>query len=332
MRITARDRVQSALEGEVLDRPPVCVWRHWPGDDQDARAACDVAVEHRDALGLDLVKLTPSASYLAEAWGAETRYAGDPNGVREYVRRPVREAADWADVVELDPRDVPALAREVEVVRAVRERVGPDVPVVPTVFTPISVARYLTGDEVFLAQVRNERRHLDRALEAIARTTVTLVERLLAAGASGVYYSLFPASALSMGAGEYREVALGHDRAVMEASDGALVRAAHFHLPYPLLELARELPANLVGWEHTRGGPSLAEGMALTRRAVIGGVDQHGVLAHGTAADVAREVRGLLDLAASPASTGLVVATSCSYPLTTPRGNVRALVRTVQGS
>lgn len=330
MSITSRERVRSAIEGQVVDRPPVCLWRHWPVDDQDAHTYADVTVEHRDALDLDLVKLTPSAAYLAEAWGADTRYAGDPNGVRDYVRRPVHAAADWAAVEELDPLQTPTLAREIEVVRAVRARVGPDVPVVPTVFTPISVARYLTGDEVFLAQVRNERRHLDRALEAISRTTVALVEQLLGAGACGVYYSLFPASSLSMSSGEYRDVALRHDQAVMEASDGALVRAAHFHLPYPLLELARELPANLVGWEHTRGGPSLTEGMALTRRAVIGGIDQRGVLAHGSAADVAREVRGLLDLAASPASTGLVAATSCSYPLTTPRGNVRALVEAVR--
>ena len=33
-----RRRLEAAIAGETVDRLPVALWRHWPGDDQDAAA------------------------------------------------------------------------------------------------------------------------------------------------------------------------------------------------------------------------------------------------------------------------------------------------------
>ena len=33
-----RRRVEAAIAGKAVDRLPVALWRHWPGDDQDAAA------------------------------------------------------------------------------------------------------------------------------------------------------------------------------------------------------------------------------------------------------------------------------------------------------
>ena len=32
---TKRKRLEATIAGEAVDRPPVALWRHWPGDDQD---------------------------------------------------------------------------------------------------------------------------------------------------------------------------------------------------------------------------------------------------------------------------------------------------------
>ena len=329
MSVTGRERVLAALAGEVTDRPPMTLWRHWPVDDQDAAAHARSAVAHHDSLGLDLLKITPSASFMSEAWGARTEYRGDVMGVRDYSFRPVAGPEDWLRLEAIDVTDAPSLSREVEVVRLLRDQLGPDVPLLPTVFTPLSVIRYMAGDR-FVADVRMHRAAVDHALAAVTETTVRLVQDLLAAGADGIYFSLFPASYSVASEAEYREVALPWDVLVTVAAEAAAVRVAHFHLPFPLLGLARDLPVNVVSWEHTAGGPDLAGGMELTGRTVIGGVDQHGALARGGPDEVATEVRAAGRAAYRPGTTGLILATSCSYPLTAPVGNLHTFADTVR--
>lgn len=320
--VTSRERVLAALDGEVADRLPLTLWRHWPVDDQDDSVHARVAVAHHQRFELDIVKLTPSAAFMAEAWGAVTEYRGAGTGVRDYVSRPVASPADWDLLTFADP----SLTREVEVVRRVRAAVGPDVPVLATVFTPLSVVRYLAGDGLFTDHLRRETSTVLRAMRTIGATTVQLVRDLLAAGADGIYFSLFPASYSVMGEAEYRSLVLPFDQQVMEAASGAWLRVAHFHLPAPLLGVARDLPVNVVSWEHTHGGPSLAEGARITGSTVLGGFDQLGALARASASVVAAEAAAL-----EPVPTGLIAATSCSYPVTTPEGNLLALRDAVSG-
>lgn len=323
--IDSRERVAAALAGEIADRPPLTLWRHWPVDDQDAVTHARVAVAHHRRLGLDILKLTPSAAFMSEAWGAVTEYRGAATGVRDYVTRPVSEPADWGVVTRLAPNSVPSMAREVEVVRRVRADVGPQTPVLATVFTPLSVVRYLAGDGVFTSHLRRDPETVARAMRAIAETTIDLVRLLLDAGADGIYFSLFSASYAVMSEVEYRELVLPSDREVMEAAEDAWLRVAHFHLPDPMLALASALPVNMVSWEHTHGGPDLAEGARIAGHAVIGGVDQVGPLAWADADTVRAEGRELVRAARSMLPAGLIAATSCSYPLTTPEGNLLAL-------
>lgn len=323
--IGPRERVAAALAGDIADRPPFTLWRHWPIDDQDAETHARVAVAHHRRFELDILKLTPSAAFMAEAWGAITEYRGASTGVRDYVTRPVSRPADWDAVTRLDPGCMPSLAREVEVVRRVRAKIGPHTPLLATVFTPFSVVRYLSGDGLFTSHLRRAPQTVLRAMRAIADTTTDLVRLLLDAGADGIYFSLFPASYAVLSEAEYRELVLPYDLAVMEAAEDAWLRVAHFHLPDPMLALASALPVNLVSWEHTHGGPDLPEGARTAHRAVIGGLDQVGLLAQADAATVHNEGQVLVRTARSMVPTGLIAATSCSYPLTTPEGNLLAL-------
>jgi uroporphyrinogen decarboxylase len=269
-------------------------------------------------LQFDLVKVTPSADYMANAWGATTEYFGERLGVREYVNRPITEPEDWNQVQPLEPHVVPSLVRELEAIRTVKSH-SPEIPVLATVFTPLSVARYLCGEDLFLAHSRLYRKHLEGAVDAIAATTVDFVRAVIEAGADGIYVSAYPASHSMISEVEYRDLASRSDVAVLEAAEDALLRILHFHLPYPMLQLAKQYPANLVSWEHTRGGPSLAHGKALTGKPVIGGIDQFGALSMGNADDVVADVRTAI---ADVGEKGLIFASSCSIPIHTPRSNL----------
>lgn len=325
--VTSRERVEATLAGEVADHPPVSLWRHWPGDDQDGGALAESTLGFQRQHDFDLVKITPSAAFMAEVWGARTEFRGDAMGVRDYLSRPVTQADHWDAIEEVAPSDAVSLSRELEAAQLVRAALPDDIPVVATLFSPLSVARYLCGEHLFLSQLRMHRAQVVRALGAITATTVRHVRALADAGVDGIYMSAFPASHPVMSQTEYSELATADDVAVLEAASDLSLRILHFHLPHPFLELGRGYPANMVSWEHTRGGPSISEGMALTGRPVLGGLDQFGVLSNGSPDEVTREVGALLE---ETGPRGLMVSSSCSVPIPTPRGNIEALTAAVR--
>ena len=56
-----RERLEAAIAGQSVDRVPVALWRHFPGDDQDPSdlAAATIAFQRR--WDFDFVKVTPAS-------------------------------------------------------------------------------------------------------------------------------------------------------------------------------------------------------------------------------------------------------------------------------
>src|SRR5207244_1224638 len=126
--------------------------------------------------------------YAVENWGARTQLVGVPLGERDYLDRPVKRREDWATIGPLDVTQG-ALGRQLETVRLLRAELGPDVPLLMTVFNPLNVARMLAGNDLFMAQLRLHPNEVQAALEVIADTTARFVEAALRAGADGIFYS-----------------------------------------------------------------------------------------------------------------------------------------------
>lgn len=327
--MTGRERVRAILAGAAVDRAPVAAWRHFPVDDQDPWALADSTLEFQRTYDWDLVKVTPAQTYIAELWGARGAYMGDPLGVREFVARPVRRLDDWRELARVRPSGRErAITGYVESVRRVREAVGKDAVILNTVFAPLAIARYVAGEELFLASVREAPGPLSEFLEVVAELIAVVVQRsLLEAGADGSYVSLFSAGSSFFGADEYRAVAGETDRLVFAASTGWF-NVAHFHSPYPLLEVAQDYAVEAVSWDCHDGHPSVVE---VARRCPgklpIGGIDQRAELLKGSADEVHRAVGRVLET-----NVPCVVAPGCTILQTTPLGNLRALRAAVETS
>jgi uroporphyrinogen decarboxylase len=317
---TKTERIRAILAGERADRLPVAFWRHWPGDDQDAARLAEVTVAFHRRYDWDFAKVTPSSSYSVEDWGAPTRYDGVPLGEREYVDRPIKRPEDWAT---LEPLDVEqgALGRQLETLRLVRAELGPDVPLVMTVFDPLAVARFLAGDANFPAHLRLYRREVRAALETITATYQRFVPAALRAGADGIFFSTMAAAASVMPEAEYRELGVPHDLRVLEAAGDGWFNVLHLHSPYPMLQLAREYPVQAVNWDDRATEPSLGVGKREAGIAVFGGIDQWGTLQRGTPDDVRAEGREAI---AACDRGGMLLSGGCTYPLTVPEGNLLA--------
>src|SRR5207244_2754164 len=101
----------------------------------------------------------------------------------------VREVEWWQKLGLVNPR---ALDDQVEAIGLVARELGPGVPVIQTVFSPLTVAGYLVGRSKSRV-MRDLRKHaevVEPALQRIADVLVDFSERSVDAGAAGIFYAI----------------------------------------------------------------------------------------------------------------------------------------------
>jgi len=318
-------RVRAALSLERPDRPPFGWWGHTYREEWSPRDLAAVTVERQRAFGWDLVKLQPRACCFAEAFGSEYRPSGDPGVGPVLVRPAVTSPGDWSRLPAVDA-DVPALGDQVEALRLVTGELGPSVPVIQTVFSPLMVAAYLIGEDRprMARELRERPGEVGPALGRVADALADLAARSVEAGAAGIFYAIAGfASETLLSAPEYEELALPHDRRVLDAVPGdAWFNVLHLCGPRQRFALASELETHAVSWSiHEPGNPSLTEGRAASGRAVMGGIDQAATLTRGTPEEVLEQGRAAVS---STDGAGFLLAPGCSVPPDAPEENLRA--------
>ena len=124
---TRRERLMAAIRGEPVDRPPVALWRHFPGDDQrpEDLAAATVAFQRR--YDFDFVKVTPASSFCLRDWGVQDRWVGSMEGTREYTYYPIQVADDWRRLPLRDP-DQGALGSQLQCLRFIADELAGQAP------------------------------------------------------------------------------------------------------------------------------------------------------------------------------------------------------------
>ena len=312
---------------ERPDRPPAASWGHNYREEWSPDQLAAVTVDRARRLGWDFVKFQPRATCFAEAFGAQWEPSGSTRKGPVLVRAPVENLAAWKDLPEVDAR-VPPLADQVEAIAEVAGELGPDVPVIQTVFSPLTVAGYLVGKNKRRA-VRELRAHpevVGPALDRIATALIDFSRASVAAGAAGIFFAISGyASADSLPQEVYEELVLPHDLRVLEAlPTQAWFNVLHLCGSNLNFDLARKLPAQAISWSvHNQGNPSLSEGRERTGRAVMGGVGQRTPLLGDAARKVEQEVRAAV---ADTGGRGLLVAPGCSVPPWARDAGLKAVV------
>jgi uroporphyrinogen decarboxylase len=203
-----------------------------------------------------------------------------------------------------------------------------DAPVLPTVFSPLSLARKLSGDRL-TQDLRERPEAVVAALEAIMDTLLRFINLCLDEGAGGIFYSIQAASHRFHTQEEYARFGEPYDRRILEA---AMARAnlviVHCHGDELMFDRLAHLPGHAWNWDDRATGPSLREGKARVNGAVIGGVNQWRTVCEGTAEEVRAEVN---EAVAQTDGIGLIIGPGCVLPPAAPDQNVAALVRALGG-
>jgi uroporphyrinogen decarboxylase len=321
-----RTRVEAALRLEVADRPPAAAWGHTYREEWSPQALARVTIERARSLGWDFVKFQPRATCFAEAFGAAYRPSGRAFKGPLLEQAPVEDLDGWRRLELVNPK---ALDDQVESIAIVARELGPSVPVIQTVFSPITVAGYLAGKNKARAR-REVRRHPDAvipALKTIAGVLEDFSIKSVEAGAAGIFYAVSGyATAEAMPEDVYRELLLPFDRQVVSAlPSAAWFNVLHLCGSGIYAGLAAELPVDVLSYSvHNRGNPALAAARDQTRRAVMGGLDQRRTLLRGSASEIAAEAQEAI---AQTGGRGLLLAPGCSVPPMARKANLAAMMQ-----
>jgi len=325
--MTKRERVMAALARQPVDRPPVSFWRHVPTVDHTAGGLAEAMLAWQRRWDLDFIKVMSSGVYCVEDWGCTVAYTGSPNGAKQCTEHAVKTAADWARIKPLDPGSG-ALGRELEALRLIVAGKTDDVPVLPTVFSPLTIARKLAGDRLS-EDIRTSPKAILEALEAITETLVRYGAALTEAGADGVFFATQTGSPDVMGRDDKMQFGLLYARRVLESLTGkSAFTLLHIHGKGIYFDdLVGALSVHAVNWHDRLTPPGLADAQRRFAGAVVGGLNEGVTLREGPIEAIVAEVD---DAIQQTGGRGVMVAPGCVLPLDVPDEHLEAVVATAK--
>jgi len=320
------ERIKAALAGEPVDRVPVAFWRHWPGDDQQAASLAEAALEFQRRYDLDFIKIPVSSTFCVDDYGVKHAYRGSALGDREYLEYVIRRIEDWDKIEPLDVHKG-TYGRNLEALRIVIEKREPGTPVVFTMFNPLAMACYLSGDETFLAHLRREPERVQLALDALTQTCSSFARAVIQEGGDGIFLSVRAASYEVMSEEEYLRLGKPCDMEVFKAAAGGWFNILHLHGKHPIFAPLQDYTANAVNWHDRTAWPDLKEAGRLSAKTLMCGVEQFRTLQLGSPEEVENQVR---DAIRQMDGRRLIVTPGCTYPMGVPHSNLMAMRRAVE--
>ena len=322
---THRERIQAALNGKILDRPPVALWRHFPVDDQSPEALAAAHLHFQQNYDFDLLKVTPASSFCLRDWGVEDEWVGDTEGTRRYTKRLIQDPGDWEALPVLEPSST-HLSAQLDCLRLIRAGISPDTPLLQTIFSPLAQAKNLAGNDLLLEHLRHHPSAVMKGLKTITETTRLFIEAARAAGIDGIFYAIQHAQKQVLRFEEYRLFGLIFDRETIEPARDLWCNLLHLHGREIHFELAAELPFQIVNWHDRETHPSLAEAQQIFNGVVCGGMRQD-TLVYRDAAEVREEAADALQ---QTGGRQFLLGTGCVVPVVAPHGNLMAARASVE--
>jgi uroporphyrinogen decarboxylase len=299
--MTSAERVHAALAGQPVDRVPLCFWHHFKPEGSGERMAELTLEFFRTKFDLDIVKIMPDLTY------------PEPT-------TPITQASQWASFPSLG-LDTPSFREQLVCIRKIRAEIGPDFPLILTLFSPFTTATRFIGKDTAEQHARENPEAVTQGLATIAANLRTLVAAAIEAGASGIFFSCMGATTADFPREEYTRVCRPYDLQVLEAAQAGWLNIVHVHADPTQVgdqiyfDMFVDYPVAVMSWSDRLTGPNLAEALTMTDKCLMGGLAERGPLTHGSEVELENEI-----LAAIAETKGrrLILANGCSVPDDTP--------------
>jgi uroporphyrinogen decarboxylase len=293
-----KERVDRALRGEDLDRPPFTFYHHYkrPTAQLEAR---DHLEFHR-AYNTDIVKVMNDFDY------------------------PQSTTEKW---YELKPLESP-FPEQLVTLKLVRDGLNGDAYFIDTIYGPYMTAMILfqsqpqfanlgKSEEVQDEQIKSlhdfQQQNPDawhEALEAITQSTINHIRQTKDIGASGALVSIFNAESKFGSVADYEQYTRPYDKRVFDALADTKLTILHLHyLERPYLDQFKDFNAPVIQYSLKTSGIPISEVRKQYSQPIAGGVDEINYEKLTTA-----EMRKQWREARAQAGAKYIAAPGCSVP------------------
>lgn len=326
-----RERLERAIAGEAVDRVPVSLWRHWPGDDQRYADLARSTIDFQHDYNWDFVRVMPSRNFQVIDYGVQDEWCGDPSGVRKIKKRVIKRSLDWTQLRPLTP-DRGALSQQVECLRLICGTLESDnVPVLQTVYSPLAQAAQLAGSQRLLRDMRIRPDRLRTGLNHLIESTLRFLESLRKLpGLAGIFIVTEFASHDIISEAEYADFGLPTLASIRSnLPEHWWLNIVQVAGSSPMLELVSDLQVQACNWDVGAGSIELTHAMSLYGGATCGGLNDHQDLLFGTPSLLQASMRDALE---QSDQRRLILSGSGEGQVTTPISNIRAVRSMVERS
>jgi len=318
--LTHRERLEMTLAGQMPDRAPVALWRHFPVDDQTPGGLAAAVTAFQRQFDFDLIKVTPSSSFCLYDWGVQDRWAGNPEGTREYLTPIIQHPEDWARLTALDPARG-HLRGQIECLELLAREFNPHTPLLQTIFSPLSQAKNLVGKANLAAYLRRYPDALHAGLEILTETTIRFLQACKPSGIAGIFYAVQHAQYGTLSVDEYNTFGRPYDLRILEAAQDLWLNMLHLHGEQVMFAGLADYPVQVINWHDRQTPPDLPAGQQIFPGVVCGGLRQWETMVLGTPEAVRQEAADALQ---ATGGRRFILGTGCVLPTTAPYGNIVA--------
>lgn len=303
------ERVQQALKGEEVDRPPFSFWYHFGFQHMPGSCHAEAEIDFYRAYDLDFIKVMNDYPYPL------------PQGVEV-----VESEDDWKRIERVSAKDK-CWTQQLDALSRINDAVGKEALFIETIFSPWTTARKMTRTGNIAQSRQHHPEALLAAMENIANSLADYAKEALKRGAAGIFLSLGAATDDVMSAQEYEIWGRPFDLKVLDAAREAPFNVLHIHGKRIHFDSLLDYPVSALNWSHFTSAPSLKEGRIRSGKTVMGGIDE-AAAARISPIEIRKQVtRSLREFE----TRGLIVAPGCSVATDTPERSLRAIKDALEG-
>jgi uroporphyrinogen decarboxylase len=296
-RLTHKERIDRALRGEDVDRPPFSFWHHYKRPTAQLEAQDHLEFHRR--YDTDFVKVMNDFDY------------------------PRSTTGKW---YELEPVKTP-YPEQLHTLELVRDGLRGDAYFVDTLYGPYMTAMLLLAAEPEFAGKKNaeDRSEVissihkfqkentagwEQAMEAITQSTINHIRQSQEIGASGTLVSIFNATSKFGSVSDYERYSRPYDKRVLAALGDSKLTVLHLHtLERPYLEQFHDFAAPVINYSVKTSGIPIADVRKVYAQPIAGGVDEVDFDRLTT-----EEIRKQWMLAREQAGSKYIITPGCSVP------------------
>ncbi len=296
-------RVRAALKGDIPDRVPASFWFHFPKQQAHGEASVKAHINYFRQANLDFLKIMNEHPYRVET--------------------SIKNPSDWRKIKPA-PLKSDFYQDQLDEIKMITDELAGECLTTTTIFNPFASGNH-ASDKLVTEHLKADPDSVNIGLGTIAESLAEFASACLDAGADGIYFSAQGGEADRFDEHTFLEFLKPHDLTVLNAvKDRGDFNIIHICRDNIRLHLYSNYPGDVINWGSTNDhNIPLTSGKKLFQRTILGGLDNNGVIVHGSAEEIKQEVHKIIK---NFGSKQLIIGADCTLPSNIDIENIRTAI------